>query len=126
LGDFNIFKKTDATFKALEDNGFVLPAKLAKDNLSGTNVAKDKFYDQIAFYEDVRDIENTRAGIFDFFEHVFRPEDADRFVANGKLASKAKFKDWRTYQMSDHLVMWAEFSVDKTEAYLKGLIAPTA
>ena len=42
----------------------------------------------------------------------YRPRDAP---------DKAKFKDWRTYQMSDHLVMWTELTVDKTDDYLKEL-----
>jgi hypothetical protein len=121
LGDFNIFKKTDATFKALTESGFVLPKALMKDELSGSNVARDKFYDQIAFYKEVRDIENTGAGIFDFYEHAFRDEDKARFAKSYKLADPSKFKDWRTYQLSDHLVMWTEFSVDKTDDYLTQL-----
>lgn len=119
LGDFNIFKKTDATFAALEGEGFVLPPALVKDKLTGSNVARDKFYDQIAFFREVRDIENTRAGIFDFYEHVFRTDDAGRFVATGKIAREKDFKEWRTYQLSDHLVMWTEFTVDKSDEYLR-------
>jgi|ERR1044072_3542443 hypothetical protein len=30
-----------------------------------------------------------------------------------------KFKDWRTYQMSDHLPMWIELRVDFSPEYLK-------
>ncbi|WP_072389367.1 endonuclease/exonuclease/phosphatase family protein [Hyphomicrobium sp. CS1BSMeth3] len=121
LGDFNIFKKSDKTFDALAKSGFVLPKELMKDELSGSNVARNKFYDQIVFFKEVRDIENTKAGIFDFYEHIYRDEDAARFVETKHIADKAKFKDWRTYQMSDHLVMWAEFTVDKADDYLKGL-----
>lgn len=121
LGDFNIFKKTDATFKALSDNGFVLPAELMKDKLEGSNVAKDKFYDQIAFFKEVKDIENTSAGIFDFYEHVFTLGESDRFAASGKIPATTNFKEWRTYQMSDHLVMWSQFKVDKSDTYLKQL-----
>jgi endonuclease/exonuclease/phosphatase family metal-dependent hydrolase len=121
LGDFNIFKKSDTTFKTLTKNGFVLPEALMKDELLGSNVARDKFYDQIVFFKEVRDIKNTAAGIFDFYEHVFSEKDAARFVAAKKVADKAKFKDWRTYQMSDHLVMWTEFTVDKTDDYLQQL-----
>ena len=121
LGDFNIFKKTDKTFEALSESGFVLPAGLMKDELTGSNVARDKFYDQIAFYKKVSGIKESAAGIFDFYEHVFRESDAERLAAKGKLADRSKFKDWRTYQMSDHLVMWAEFLVDNADAYLKDL-----
>ena len=116
-----IFKKTDKTFEALSQSGFVLPAGLMKDELTGSNVARDKFYDQIAFYKKVSGIEESAAGIFDFYEHVFRESDAERFIAKGKLADKSKFKDWRTFQMSDHLVMWAEFLVDNADAYLEDL-----
>jgi len=123
LGDFNIFKKADATFKALEDNGFILPAALAKGGLKGSNVSQDKFYDQIVFYKEVRDIENAGAGIFNFYDHVFNEKDEDRFKKSGLISADTKFKDWRTYQMSDHLVMWAEFKVDKSDDYLRQLIA---
>jgi hypothetical protein len=119
LGDFNIFRKTDNTYDALRKTGFILPQGLAKDELSGSNVARDKFYDQIVFYEEVRDIVNTGAGIFDFYQHVFRDADEERLRKSKKLAGNDKYKDWRTYQMSDHLVMWTEFAVDKTENYLK-------
>jgi hypothetical protein len=38
-------------------------------------------------------------------------------------ATDKSFNTWRTYQMSDHLIMWSEFSVDRTEAYLNALHA---
>lgn len=123
LGDFNIFKKTDATFDALKSGGFVLPPALMKDELLGSNVAKDKFYDQIAFYKQVRDIENDAAGIFDFFEYIYRLEDADRFKNQLAASDTNDFKDWRTYQMSDHLIMWTRFIVDKSDHYLRQLAA---
>ncbi len=77
-----------------------------KDELTGSNVERDKFYDQIVFYKEVRDIENTSAGIFDFYEYIYRDGDAARFVKSKQVRDKSKFKEWRTYQMSDHLVMW--------------------
>jgi endonuclease/exonuclease/phosphatase family metal-dependent hydrolase len=118
LGDFNIFAKTDATFKALTDNGFVIPDKLQQ--LPGSNVAKDKFYDQIAFYKDVDGIKCLSAGVFDFYKYVFN----DEAVYQNVMTAGASFKDWRTYQMSDHLIMWCEFDVDQTDTYLKHLAAP--
>jgi endonuclease/exonuclease/phosphatase family metal-dependent hydrolase len=126
LGDFNIFSKDDNTYDALRKTGFVLPEGLAKDELGGSNVAKDKFYDQIVFYEEVRDLKNTAAGVFDYYRYVFRDEDEARFRKNKQLPAGASFKTWRTYQMSDHLVMWAEFAVDKADDYLKELAAIVA
>jgi len=52
LGDFNIAKKTHKTYSALVDNGFTIPDQL--QSLPGSNVKKDKFYDQIAFYKKAR------------------------------------------------------------------------
>ena len=48
LGDFNIISKEHETMKALERAGFVVPPKLK--TIPGSNVEKDKAYDQIAFW----------------------------------------------------------------------------
>jgi hypothetical protein len=119
LGDFNIAKHTDATFKALQKNKFVIPEPLQK--LPGSNVDHDKFYDQIAFYERTDGINAMKAGVFDFYEYVYNDE-----TVYGKFAKQTKsrsFKDWRTYQMSDHLIMWVQFDVDKTNTYLDGVLS---
>lgn len=115
LGDFNIFSKTDNTYQALTKNKFVIPKELQE--LPGSNVAKDKFYDQIAFFKEARGIACKGAGVFDFFKYVYNDSSVYK-----DIAGKAKFKDWRTYQMSDHLIMWSEFDVDKTDVYLQDLI----
>jgi hypothetical protein len=115
LGDFNIFAKDDATFKALTDNGFVIPDKLQQ--LPGSNVQQNKFYDQIAFFKDVAGIKSLNAGVFDFYKYVFN----DAAIYQAVMQAGAKFNDWRTYQMSDHLIMWCEFDVDQTDVYLKFL-----
>jgi hypothetical protein len=33
----------------------------------------------------------------------------------------AAYKKWRTWQMSDHLVLWTEIKMDFTESYLESL-----
>jgi hypothetical protein len=33
---------------------------------------------------------------------------------------------WRTYQMSDHLPLWAEFRIDFSDEYLTEITAPRA
>lgn len=118
LGDFNIFKRSDATFDALTRNRFEIPRAL-QALPSGSNVPKDKFYDQIAVYRHKVGVEATAAGVFDFYDYVFK-EPAD-FAGTTVVPAGAKFTDWRTYQMSDHLIMWCEFSVDHADAYLKSL-----
>ncbi|ABD05170.1 endonuclease/exonuclease/phosphatase family [Rhodopseudomonas palustris HaA2] len=116
LGDFNIFGREDATFQALTENKFVIPEPLLRQT-KGSNVAQDKFYDQIAFFKETRGIKAISAGVFDFYKYVFN----DPKLYKDVMPPKAAFNTWRTYQMSDHLIMWTEFDVDKTDLYLKSL-----
>jgi endonuclease/exonuclease/phosphatase family metal-dependent hydrolase len=141
LGDFNIFRPEDKTMEALiKEGGFSVPAGMT--SIPGTNVDKNKKYDQIAYRARGDRFASTgRAGSFDFYEHVFTGEDADtyrpyidayiakRHKAGSKSPKKpttpagarSQYKKWRTYQMSDHLPLWAEFQVDFADAYLKDI-----
>lgn len=139
LGDFNIFTSGDATMRAIaEDGGFSVPD--AVRTLAGTNVARDKKYDQIAFRSSGGHFQATgRAGAFDFYEHVFNDADVYRPYIDAYIdarrraghdspkppedaaAARRQFNLWRTYQMSDHLPLWAEFRVDFADDYLRGL-----
>jgi len=141
LGDFNIFTAGDATMRALtEDGGFTVPDAIQA--LSGTNVARDKKYDQIAFRSAGGHFEATgRAGTFDYYEHLFSDAGVyrgyiDAYIAErraagetsptspaGDAAARRQFNLWRTYQMSDHLPLWAEFRVDFSDDYLRELVA---
>jgi Endonuclease/Exonuclease/phosphatase family len=115
LGDFNIFGREDVTMqKLIEDDVFSIP--LALQSIPGSNVDKKKHYDQIACGSYKFRFEPTlNAGVFDFYEYVFREQDAARFeIQRGKTS----FKQWRTHQMSDHLVMWQEFKIDFADDYL--------
>lgn len=122
LGDFNIFDRTDATFEALKSHKFVVPKPLL--SLQGSNSDKTKFYDQIAFFKETRGITTENAGIFDFYDYVLNDQEA--FANTGLIPENAPFKTWRTFQMSDHLIMWTEFDVDKTDAYLASLLSKEA
>ena len=135
LGDFNIFASTDATMKALTDNGWVVPGPL--QSIPGSNVPKNKHYDQIAFRPNPHWFDTAgHAGVFDFYESVFRDEDEKMFVADMGPAyeknSKGQVRNaagkhqyfhtyWRTFQMSDHLPMWLELKIDYSAEYLAGL-----
>jgi hypothetical protein len=118
LGDFNIFNREDVTMEGLTSAGFVIPKGL--DTIPGSNVKKDKHYDQIAYFKATTGLTPTgRAGVFDYFELVYRLSDAAVYepdVPPGKT-----YTDWRTYQMSDHLPMWCEFQIDDMDAYLQSL-----
>lgn len=134
LGDFNIVDKSHDTMKALNTNGFKVPEAL--HTLPGSNVDKTKSYDQIAFWTDPRgkgfssntvtSLEVHRAGIFDFFETVFREgphdsggRDEKLYISRDDYEDRWKYRDWRTFQMSDHLPMWIELRVDFGDEYLE-------
>ncbi|HEY6728574.1 MAG TPA: endonuclease/exonuclease/phosphatase family protein [Polyangiaceae bacterium] len=122
LGDFNIFDRKDVTFTALTDAGFTIPEALQQ--VPGSNVAKNKHYDQIAFMTRPRRFAATgKAGVFDFFEHVFRSDQAAEYskLLEATGGEAAGFEKWRTYQMSDHLLMWCEVDIDFSKEYLDDL-----
>ena len=118
--------------KSLLTHGFAVPEKLQA--LPGTNVDKSKHYDQIAYWADRSDgdvtrVEVARAGVFDFFETVYRagandPEGVDEafYRSHAKLAPDRDYAEWRTYQMSDHLPMWVELRIDFGKEYLQQIV----
>lgn len=126
LGDFNILSKEHETMQALEHNGFEVPDQIK--SIPGSNVKKDKAYDQIAFWKPGADrgyarLDVLAAGVFDFFSHVFRSSDSAVYKpAMGN--TRTSYAEWRTYKMSDHLPMWVELRTDFSAEYLKHLESP--
>ena len=131
LGDFNIFKPSDITFKALTKNKFVIPDEIQQ---LPSNAPKNKHYDQIAFMLSKKQLGLQKAGVFDFFKTVFREEDEKIYVSEmgeayhqtskgkkrNEKSKKSYYKTyWRTHQMSDHLLMWVELKIDFGKEYLK-------
>ncbi len=127
LGDFNIVDRDHATMEALVSNGFEIPDPL--QSIPGSNVKQDKFYDQIAIWtgkskrrKGYTHIRARGAGVFDFFDVVYRREDQETY---GPLMRKpnsensyASYATWRTHQMSDHLPMWVELHTDFAAEYI--------
>lgn len=134
LGDFNIISREDETYDALTKNtGLTIHEGVFKNQLTGSNVKKDKYYDQIAFFTKKSVVEmGEGAGVFDFFDFVFTEDDfnyfkpvLDKLKEEGKTKVKKMdmtyYKKWRTYQMSDHLPMWVELKIDFSRQYLQGI-----
>jgi hypothetical protein len=126
LGDFNIFGHDDMTMEALLKAGFTVPPELQP--LPGTNLDMKKHYDQIAFMvRPFRFGTTGRAGVFDFYKSVFPRDDHETYAElMGEAYKKAKnpkryYNDWRTYQMSDHLLLWVELKIDYGREYLQML-----
>ncbi len=124
LGDFNIVGKGHPTMQALESNDFLIPDALK--SIPGSNVARDKAYDQIAFWKPSRIAGYARlniqaANIFDFYKYVFTTADeaTHRAEESTGLKLSSKYTTWRTYKMSDHLPMWIELGTDFSKEYLE-------
>ena len=138
LGDFNILSRDDPTFEPLENHGWTVPLNFK------TNVSKNKAYDQIAFKMKQGNLQrgssDPNAGAFDFFESVFVDEEWERYyevaAATGRpmtswdktlnwpsndtvLTREEYFRNWRTWQVSDHLPLWLELKIDFTDEYLE-------
>lgn len=136
LGDFNIVSPGHSTMKALQDYEFVVPEILQQNPTTGTA----KHYDQIAFKtkpEVVEYIETAsqdplkrNAGVVNLFEKVFTDDQFKEYAdfvktetSAGKKAEtedalKKAYRNWRTYQFSDHYPMWVRLQTDGSEAYL--------
>ncbi len=139
LGDFNIKSPEHKTMQALVKNGFHIPPSLQQFT---TNLSKNKYYDQIAFKQHDKRLEFGEAGVFDFREGVFGEEDYETYYEympaalrdfhtkgkkKGKPHTEAEKRDyynkeWITWQMSDHLLLWTELKIDFTNAYLSSLL----
>jgi endonuclease/exonuclease/phosphatase family metal-dependent hydrolase len=127
LGDFNIIGKDHPTMAALESHDFLIPEQIK--SIPGSNVAKDKAYDQIAFWNPKRKtryakLEILGANVFDFFEEVFRDQDEAvyRNEDDNGLKPSSSYQTWRTYKLSDHLPMWIELCTDFGEDYLNTIL----
>jgi len=143
LGDFNIVSPTHKTMKALENNGFVVPTVLKNKPTTGT----EKHYDQIAFKtksEVIEYVENTsstplqnNAGVVDLFKSVFTFDDFATYrdivatkttagkkatAANDEDGLKKAYKNWRTYQFSDHYPMWVRLHTNNSSNYLNNML----
>lgn len=124
LGDFNITgtDEDDPTMNALIKGGFSLPEKLMDLENRFTNKNRNKPYDQIAYIDQPHFMEfgdeESSAGVFDYYQYVF----TDKFEKQYKeYLGKMKYKEWVTYQMSDHLPLWIEFKVNFSKNYLNRL-----
>jgi len=94
VGDFNIKKKGDRFYNALEDKKFVIPAQM--DNLS-TNVLQSGTYDKIVWLNRGDFFFSGNCNVVPFHKCLFQDEDPP----GGKS------------RISDHLPLWAEFKINE-------------
>lgn len=111
MGDFNIPSVKSPMYAALTRHGLMMPKALA--GAHGSNLAKDKRYDQILHHPQYPDLFVRAGGVLDFFiDDAHIPE----LFPDGM--TKSEF----TYQMSDHLPLWMQIRTDLDGFELEQLI----
>ena len=128
LGDFNVVSPAHETMAALKGEGFTVPAAIDGDAVRREG---DHFYDQIAVRVKDPRFRVLGGGMVGRFDDVFRDEDMALYAPQmpaqnpepGGLAEtpEARYRKWRTWQMSDHAPLWIEIATDFTDDYLKGI-----
>jgi endonuclease/exonuclease/phosphatase family metal-dependent hydrolase len=101
MGDFNIPSRTDALFEAITRHGLQIPKALL--GAHGTNLEKDKRYDQILHSPIYPENFANAGGELDFYIEEARIKQ----LFPGGM-TREKF----TYQISDHLPLWMQINTD--------------
>lgn len=113
IGDFNITSFKSDLYKAITEYGLSAPKSLL-GLMHGSNLAKDKRYDQILHHPTVTgSVFSTHGGVLDFYR------GGHKNLAPYKELSKKKF----TYELSDHLPLWCQLITDVADEQLDLLIS---
>jgi hypothetical protein len=108
-GDFNIPSRQSPLFKAITEKGLQIPTALLKQDL-GTNLDRNKRYDQILHLPHYGENFTNKGGVVDFYCGDHKP-----------LFPKLN-KQQFTFQMSDHLPLWVQVNTDIDVKQLDQLI----
>ena len=113
MGDFNIPDLKSPLYKAVVERGLAMPASLA--GITGSNLARNKRYDQILHNPVYTKSFTDKGGVLDFIQDGW-----------GKLYPEAKsaFDADFTYQLSDHLPLWVLVQTDTDAEQLDQILAP--
>ncbi|PZP45529.1 MAG: endonuclease [Azospirillum brasilense] len=132
LGDFNVVSPEHETMKALQSKGFKVPAEIDGDKVRQEG---DHFYDQIAIRVKDKRFEVLGGGLLQLFVDVFRDEDLDIYEKHlpatdpekkAKFRAttlEARYRKWRTWQLSDHAPLWVELRTDFADDFLRSFAA---
>jgi endonuclease/exonuclease/phosphatase family metal-dependent hydrolase len=146
LGDFNVVGLKHRTMEALVESGFEVPPAIQEPPTGKRN----SYYDQIAFrtapdalvFPDGKEEAGSfqvLQGLFtdaeiDLYRTYFEPlrvkaEEKARAEAEkegkplpGPIAPEAYYREWRTWQLSDHQPLWVRLKANDSDNYLKRLL----
>ena len=111
MGDFNIPSRDDAMFKAITRHGLCVPKALL--GAHGTNLEKNKRYDQILHHPIYPESFTKAGGELDFYLDEAHIKE---LFPDGM--TKEKF----THQLSDHLPLWMQINTDVDGQKLEQII----
>ena len=102
LGDFNIDERGDLLNQTFITSGLHIPEELQNKEVTRSIFDETKFYDQIAWFNNAKNIPNLSlkyktAGNYNFVPTALK---------NRKLTKQAL-----SFMLSDHLPLWAEFEL---------------
>lgn len=115
VGDFNIPALDDDLFKAITSKGLAIPDVLRGTD-HGSNLAGNKRYDQILHYPRITKSFTNVGGVLDFYR------DDWRALFPAKLYPSMNQREF-TYQLSDHLPLWAQLDTWTDDEELDQIIA---
>jgi endonuclease/exonuclease/phosphatase family metal-dependent hydrolase len=113
MGDFNIPAIDDDFYKAITSRGLQMPDALV-GLTHGTNLQRNKRYDQILHYPMFKNKFANAAGTVDFF--ISDSHIKELFPKGGM--TRTQF----TYQLSDHLPLWMQINTDIDDMKLNQII----
>jgi hypothetical protein len=101
-----------------------------------TNLGRNRHFDQIAFHDPKSRLKASKGGVFDFQQVIYGPEDASQYLGAMARSAPRKFdavsgdakaldkfyRQWRTFQLSDHLPLWVELKTDFADNYLASVM----
>lgn len=102
LGDFNIDERGDLLTQTFISQGLHIPPALQDKKVTRSIFDEQKYYDQIAWFEDPKGrtkltMEFLQGGNYDFVPILWDPD----------RVTKQQF----SYMLSDHYPLWAEFNI---------------
>lgn len=102
LGDFNIDERGDLLNQTFIEKGLHIPPQLSDPAVTRSIFDETKYYDQIAWFQNAKgipelDMKFTTGGNYDFLNHG--------------LKNRSLTKNQKSWMLSDHYPLWAEFEI---------------
>jgi endonuclease/exonuclease/phosphatase family metal-dependent hydrolase len=113
MGDFNIPSLSSPLYEAVASRGLCMPEGIA--NVTGSNLGRNKRYDQILHNPVYTKSITKEGGVLDFIADGWGPLYPE---------ARTPFDQAFTYQLSDHMPLWIMVDTDIDGEQLDQILAP--